>query len=165
MGNVYLRQGHYEQAFQFSLKSLELERELGDRWGIAASLHNLGDIKLQQAQYKAALGFYQESLVILGELGERYIGDGLDNLAALALAQQEFTRAAQLYAASDKIRRRTNSPRENTEQTKYSKRLTQIQGELNEPAFQLAWSQGQALELDQALSLAHNANYLGSGQN
>jgi tetratricopeptide (TPR) repeat protein len=165
LGNVYLRQGHYEQAFQFSFKSLELERELGDRWGIAASLHNLGDIKLQQAQYNAALGFYKESLVILGELGERYIGDGLDNLAALAVVQQEYTRAAQLYAASDRIRRQTNSPREATEQTKYSKRLAQIQGELGEPAFRLAWSQGQELELDQALTLAHNVNYLGSGQN
>lgn len=165
LGCVYMRQGHYEQALQFSFKSLGLERELGDRWGIAASLHNLGEVKLRQGQYQAARNLYLESLGILGELGEKYIGDGLDNLAGLAIAQQDYARAAQLYAASDRLRQQTDSPRDNLEQTKYAQMLVQIRGDLDEAAFKLAWAQGQELELEQALTLAHSVNYLNSNQN
>jgi tetratricopeptide (TPR) repeat protein len=164
IGCVYMNQAHYEQAFEFSFKSLGLERELGDRWGIAASLTNLGNIKFRQGEYNTARSLYLESLEFMCELGERYIGDGLDNLAGLEIAQQEFEKAAQLCGASDKLHEHTNTPRESFQQTKYNNLLAQLHDQLDDTAFNAAWAQGQALELDQALALARSANYLGSGQ-
>lgn len=164
LGRVYMHQEQYEQAFQLLLKSLELERELGDRWGVATNLTNLGNLKLRQGQYDAARSLYLEGLESLCELGEKYIGDGLDNLAGLAIAQQDFEKAALLCAASDKLREQTNAPRESSQQVGYAKLLAALHDRFDEPSFNVAWSKGHALELDQALALARSTNYLGSGQ-
>jgi predicted ATPase/tetratricopeptide (TPR) repeat protein len=164
LGCVYMNQGHYEQAYQLSYKGLELERELGDRWGIAASLHNLGNVRVRQGQFNAARNLYLDSIEMLGEMGEKYLGDGLDNMAGLAVAQQFYERAAQLYAASDKIRQQTQSPRETSEQTTYTNKIAQIRSQLDLPNFEAAWSQGQELELEQALDLARSPNYLGESR-
>ena len=53
------------QAFQLSLKSLGLERQLGDRWGIAASLTNLGNVRFRQGRFDEARELYLEGLEFL----------------------------------------------------------------------------------------------------
>lgn len=160
LGCVYMNQALYEQAFQLSLKSLTIERELGDRWGIAASLTNLGNIKSRQGQLEEARHFYLESLDFLCELGERYIGDGLDNLAGLAIAQHDFEKAVQLCAASDNLRALTRTPRESSQQASYDKLLGQLHERLDGPTLNRVWEQGHSLALNEALSLARSGFYL-----
>jgi predicted ATPase/transcriptional regulator with XRE-family HTH domain len=160
LGCVYMNQGKYALAVDFCLRCQELCREIGDRWGVAASLHNLGNIRLRQGQFPEARRLYLENLEAYIELGERYIGDSLDDLAGLAIAQHEYEKAAQLYAVSEKLRARAGSRRESFLQSTYEKQLVKLHNRLDDGSFKSAWSQGAALELGQALTLARSVNYL-----
>jgi hypothetical protein len=52
-------------------EALAIRRELGDRWGIAASLNNLADVAHDQRDYSAARALSEESLQIYRQVGER----------------------------------------------------------------------------------------------
>ncbi len=160
LGCVYMYQGKYDLGVDFCLRCQELCREIGDRWGVAASLHNLGNIRLRQGLFPEARSLYLENLEAYIELGERYIGDSLDDLAGLAIAQREYEKAAQLYAVSEKLRAKAGSRRESFLQSTYEKQLLKLRGQLDQGSFNAAWSRGLALELDEALALARSANYL-----
>lgn len=160
LGSVYMNQGKYDLAVELTLRCQEIDREIGDRWGMAASLHNLGNIRLRQGLFAEARRLYLENLEANSELGERYIGDSLDDLAGLAIAQHEFEKAVQLYAVSQKLRAKAGSTRESYWQSKYAKQLAKLHDHLDDDAFEAAWLRGRALELDQALALARNPNSL-----
>ena len=62
---------------------LAIQRSLGDRLGIAASLNNLGNVATIQGDYSAARALYEESLTIKRELGDRRgTGISLQNLVS-----------------------------------------------------------------------------------
>mgnify|MGYP002424225862 CR=1 FL=1 len=88
-----------------------------------------------------------------------FIGDSLDDLAGLAIAQQEFEKAAQLYAVSEKIRAKAGTRRESFLQSTYEKQLVKLHSQLDAASFDAAWARGDALELDRALALARSATY------
>jgi len=159
LGCVYMNQGKYDLASELTMRCMDIEREIGDRWGVAASLHNLGNIRLRQGLFDEARSLYLENLDAYIELGERYIGDSLDDLAGLAIAQQEFEKAAQLYAVSEKIRAKAGTRRESFLQSTYEKQLVKLHSQLDAASFDAAWARGDALELDRALALARSATY------
>jgi len=52
-------------------ESLAIQRDRGDRPGIAASLCNLGNVCVELGDYRAARLFYEQSLAIYRDLGDR----------------------------------------------------------------------------------------------
>jgi predicted ATPase/DNA-binding SARP family transcriptional activator len=65
------RQGDYARAKAPLEESLELSRELGDKRGMAKSLHNSGMVSVLQGDYTAAKTSYEESLALLKETGDK----------------------------------------------------------------------------------------------
>ena len=64
-------QGEYPQALDFYQRSLKIREEIGDRDGVAKSLHQIGMLHQDQGEYPQALNFYQRSLKIKEEIGDR----------------------------------------------------------------------------------------------
>jgi hypothetical protein len=63
-------------------------RELGDRWGIAMSLHNLGEVADCQGDTALAQALHLESLAHARELGDRQLAvSALESLAGAAESQ------------------------------------------------------------------------------
>src|SRR4029453_18379222 len=71
-GSLAYRQGDYETARSLHEESLAIRRQLGDRRGIAASLHNLGLVAHRQGDHAAARSLYEESLTTHRELGNQW---------------------------------------------------------------------------------------------
>jgi tetratricopeptide (TPR) repeat protein len=71
LGNVYNSLGRYEDAISYHQQSLEIEREIGDRRGVANSLGNLGNAYYSLGRYEDAKSYYQQSLEIYREIGNR----------------------------------------------------------------------------------------------
>jgi tetratricopeptide (TPR) repeat protein len=69
-------------------ESLAIKRELGDKWGIASSLGNLGILAADQGDYALARALHEESLGLRRELGDR-LGVALSviNLGIAVLAE------------------------------------------------------------------------------
>lgn len=94
-------QGDYAAARALFEESLAINRELGDRRGIAVSLNNLGIVTLRQQDYTAARFLYEESLAIWRELGNRRaIALSLNNLGNVANMQGNYAAARSLHEES-----------------------------------------------------------------
>ena len=105
-GVLAYQQGDYAAARALDEESLAIQRQLGDRKGIAASLNNLGLVACDQGDYSAARALYEESLAIKRELGDRSgIANSLNNLGNVAFDQAEFALARPLYEESLAIAR------------------------------------------------------------
>jgi predicted ATPase/DNA-binding SARP family transcriptional activator/Tfp pilus assembly protein PilF len=99
-------QGDNASARALHEESLGIQRELGNRQGIAVSLNNLGLLAADQGDYASARALYEESLTIKRELGDRQgIAACLNNLGIAAKDQGDYASARTLYEQSLEIRR------------------------------------------------------------
>src|SRR5258707_7200817 len=82
-------------------QSLAIHGELGNRYGIAMSLTNMGSEAVNQGDYPAARALLEESLAIHRELGDRSgIALSLSNLGHVALNQGDHPAGRALYEES-----------------------------------------------------------------
>jgi tetratricopeptide (TPR) repeat protein len=87
-------------------ESLAIRRDLGDRFGIALSLSNLGHVALDQGDFPAARALLEEGLAIRRDLGDRFsIATSLSNLGLVALHESDYAGARALLGESLAIRR------------------------------------------------------------
>jgi tetratricopeptide (TPR) repeat protein len=93
--------GEYTAARALFAESLNLEREMGDKRGIASSLNNLGHLALGQGDYAAGRALYEESLSLRREIGEKEgISASLSNLGVVAMGQGGYVAARKLLEES-----------------------------------------------------------------
>ena len=96
-GILTWQQGDYEGTRGLYEESLAINRELGDKRGIANALISLGLVARDLGDYEGARGLYEESLAIFRELGnKRGIAYAFDNLGLVAL-EQHNTELARLH--------------------------------------------------------------------
>jgi len=97
-GNLSHRHGDYQQAATRYRQGLALQRELGDRHGIAGALNGLGLVAWSLGDYAEARLAFEESLALGRELGlGRGVANSLVNLGNVANSQGDFQRARALY--------------------------------------------------------------------
>jgi predicted ATPase/DNA-binding SARP family transcriptional activator len=107
-------QGDYASARAYHEESLAIQREIGDRYGIAVSLNGLGNVAHSQGDYASAQVYHEESLAIKREIGDRSgIAASLNNLGFMASYQGDYT-SAQVYHKESLIIRREIGDRNGT---------------------------------------------------
>jgi predicted ATPase/DNA-binding XRE family transcriptional regulator len=100
-------QGDHARAAALFEESLALRRELGDTWGVAASLTNLGNIAYYQGDHARAEALYDESLALRREMDDTWgTAASLNNLGNLARHRRDFEHATALFEESLALRRR-----------------------------------------------------------
>jgi tetratricopeptide (TPR) repeat protein len=96
----------YKEAINFHQQSLEIQREIGDRQGEAASLGNLGNAYDSLGEYQRAIDFYQQSLEIQHEIGDKCgEASSLNNLGNVCRKLGEYQRAINFHQQSLEIER------------------------------------------------------------
>ncbi|MBD2186056.1 tetratricopeptide repeat protein [Aerosakkonema funiforme] len=106
LGNAYYSLGQYQEAIRFHQQSLEIAREIGNRFGEGSSLGGLGNAYYSLGQYQEAIRFHQQSLEIAREIGNRF-GEGR-SLGGLGDAYQslgQYQEAIRFYQQSLEIAR------------------------------------------------------------
>ena len=71
LGDLRHAQGKLAQARALLRESIQIDDEIGDRQGRAASLHQLASIEYSQGNYADARALLRESIQIEDELGNR----------------------------------------------------------------------------------------------
>ena len=149
---------------------LAIWRDLGERLGIANSLHNLGNMIYNQGDYPAARAYHGESLAINREIGSRIgIISSLEAFAVLIAAEAtaftapvettklsrephvEMRRVARLRGAAQALREQIGAPLPPREQEIVDRQIAQAQTVLGTAAFTQAWEEGSAMTLEQAI--------------
>jgi hypothetical protein len=135
-------------------ESLTLRRELGDRQGIAQSLHSLANVAREQGDYSSAQALYKESLAIKQELGDRWgIAGSLEGLAYIASASAGPARAARIWGGAERLREEIGSALPPIDRPGHDLQVAAARSALGDDvAFDRAWQAGRALTLEQAIA-------------
>jgi tetratricopeptide (TPR) repeat protein len=155
LGSVALMQGDYERAKVLFEESLAIRRVLFDQQGIAFTLNDLGNVALAQGDYERAEALYEESLAIFQELGSQWgIANALKKFAKLAGVKGQRERAARLLGAAEALREAIGAPMYLPERPDYEQIVTELRSALGDEAFAVAWEEGRAMTLEQAIAYA-----------
>jgi tetratricopeptide (TPR) repeat protein len=131
-------QGDGARAVALHKMSLELYREIQDRWGIAECLEGLAELSSAQAT------------------GEMLVGPGD--------MQSGRVQAVRLFAAAAALRESTGNRLGSNDQIRYQRCYAALAAELGEALFAATWEAGQALPLEQAIDQALTMSVPGESQ-
>ena len=147
LAGVAMEQGDADGARVYWERARQVWSEAGDRNGVSAATHGLGDLALDARDGEHALGHYVEALDIAGaEDDHELIANCLAGIAAGAAGRGQAAEATQLWAAAQRLDAERGALIHPAERARYERWL----GEL--PAAGGALSTGEALAL--ALELA-----------
>ena len=151
-------QGDYARALELEQASLALFRELGNRSHVPWVLKNLGNIALQQGDVARARTLFIEVLTVGRELEmDRVLTYGLIGLAGVAAQQQQAVRAARLLGAAEAnaaYGETITAPSRGANRLYFAAYTAAARAELDEQAFGVAWAEGRAMTLEQAIAYA-----------
>ncbi len=159
LGVLARDQADLDTARRLFEESVAARRSIGDQRGLALVLANLADLAMQEGDYEHARVLLVETLTIQQQLGTPPgIAFALERLAGLAAAQQHSVRALRLSGAADALRAATGASASPSARALLVQRLSAAEQELGEDAADAAWTEGQALSLDEAVAYALSAD-------
>jgi tetratricopeptide (TPR) repeat protein len=136
-------------------EAMAVRRELGDRWGIANSLINLGVVAVAQGDYPSSRSLLTESLAMFRDLADRLgIVSSLEALADLAFASGQPKRGVRLYGYAARLRDEIGYTFQSRNRLDYDHSMVSARASIGDAAFELAWQEGHAMTLEQAIEYA-----------
>jgi hypothetical protein len=112
-------------------------------------------VRQHQGDYERAAARFRESLAMFRELGnKRGIVECLAGLAGLAAKQGQPQWAARLLGAVEALLGALGAAWWPADRVEYERNLAAIQAALDEETFAVAWAEGQAMTLEQAIAYA-----------
>ncbi|MGB9465727.1 MAG: hypothetical protein WBR10_11495, partial [Candidatus Acidiferrum sp.] len=133
-------------------QGLAIFRELGDRWGIAGTLADLGSLAREQRNYPAAHRLYRESIIIFQELEhKRGIARLLECFACSAAAQFQAEHSLRLAGAAAALRQNIGAPLTPAEKLKLDAILDPARQTLTNTACATAWLEGWAIPVEKTI--------------
>ncbi len=144
LGVVEIDEGNDARARSLQETSLALHRKLGDKRGITRALNELGAVDIKRGDDARARVWLTESLALHQELGlTREVADCLESLAQ-AMAREQPARAVSLLSAAAAVRAAIGTPHRTRQQSVHEHFIGALRSILDETAFALAWTDGQA---------------------
>jgi len=151
LGYEHLLEGDHEQATALNEEAARLYRDRGSRGGLVYALDNLAWAALVRGDHGRARVLHEETLALCRELGDKLIGsESLEGLACAAAARGEAERSARLFGAAATLGYQ-QAPAERALREPY---LAEARSLLEEAAWKTAWSEGQAMTFEEAVSYA-----------
>jgi predicted ATPase len=146
-------QGDQEQARSLHQQNMSLMERAHNRGMLGLFLINTGELFQQSGEEQMAQASYREGLGLWPEMlqGEQRLGivKGLAGVAEGAAAQGQAERAGRLFAAAARLLPATSSYREEV-----NRRSAVARAQLNSASFEAGWTAGQAMTVEQAITLA-----------
>jgi len=153
LADIALAQEKFVEATSSVRESLQFFRQQGDDPNTAAALGVLAVSERKQGHLAEATALYKEALSLDKEAGnKKNIGLHLIGLAKIALDQKLCEQSALLLAAASS-HLKVAVDLHPVQRASYERAMAQLHQQLPEAAFQVAWSQGTTLTLEQALAI------------
>jgi non-specific serine/threonine protein kinase len=155
LSDIERRMGEYATAFAMADEALLRGQQDGDMGSVAWSLSYLGRIAFDQGDLATARQRHQDSLEVALEVGDlSNTLRGLEQLAVVACAEGDARRATVLLGAAAALARQHGATRRPVEQGEYQQDVARVRAASDAAAFEAAWSAGQAMTLEQAVTEA-----------
>jgi predicted ATPase len=134
---------------------LDRHREMGDQLAVTGHQSEMAHAARQLGNFEEALSLYRETIQEWQEIGHRgAVAHQLECFAYIAKAKEEGERAVKLISAANVLREVSNSLRTPQESIEYDRELAELQAGMDEDAFNLHWTEGQSMNIEQAIEYA-----------
>jgi predicted ATPase/DNA-binding CsgD family transcriptional regulator len=157
LGMIYLDRGEVARATRHFEESLALSREVGHRFSGSVSLTNLAGAAQARGDHEQAAGLYSEGLTLAIELSDKAnAAYCLEGLARATGARGDHERAARLFGTAEALLEAAGNPLYAHAQDRayYERAVDALRSRMGEEAFRGAWSEGWAMEMEEAVEYA-----------
>jgi predicted ATPase/DNA-binding CsgD family transcriptional regulator len=155
LGDIASYRRQHERATALYEESLGIFRMVGDKFRTAATLVRLAILANGRREHDQAAVLLVESITIWREVGRQGgTASCLEGLAGVAIGRGQAGRAARLVGAAEALRKALEEPLPLPFRSRYERTVAAVRAALDEAAFRSAWSAGQALSLDAAITEA-----------
>jgi non-specific serine/threonine protein kinase len=155
LGITALLTSEYERAQLWFAEATSLWREIGDINSLSYTARQWGFALFHQHDHTGVLTKFHESLILNIELRDKKgIAGCLAAYAAVALARDQFIRAARLFGAVEALFEAIRIKLLPDDYDQYARNVTMLRSRLDEATFQKAWADGSAMTMDKAIEYA-----------
>lgn len=157
LGCLAGQQGDYAAARVHFTKALALRRAEAEKLTLAEALTLLGEVIQRLGEWETARNLYNECLLVAQENGSRaIIAHVFRQLGTLAQSQNQIQCAVRLFASAATLREITGGLGAHTTTTpdEQVQAIATARAMLGEEAFTILWTEGQAMNLEQAIAFA-----------
>jgi DNA-binding CsgD family transcriptional regulator/tetratricopeptide (TPR) repeat protein len=157
LGMIYLDRDERARATRHFEESLALARETGHKFAGCVSLYNLARAAEARGDDDRAAGLYAEGLTLAVELSDKAnAAYCLEGLARVTSARGDHEGAARTFGAAEALLEAAGDPlyAHAQDRADYERAVDALRSRLDEEAFRAAWSEGQAMEMEQAVGYA-----------
>lgn len=155
LGNLAFREGNLEQARLQLDEGLQICRESGRTDMANWALAHLGYVALRQGDQAQAYKFFVDTpkrfVEAASKIGVAYVIEGL---ASLAVMQNKFDKAVQIFAWADAARDKMDDHRPPVEQADVDRDFAVIRSHLGDAMIKTAYAAGRAMTMEQTIALA-----------
>lgn len=137
------------------MECLLIGRETGNILWTAYAYNGLGATATHRGDYHRARELYANALHLFREVGDlRNAAYSLEGLARIAVLEIQYIRAARLFGAAEALREIIHSPWTPPDRLEYTPYLDRLHEAFPEETLAAEWTQGRALNLEQATTYA-----------
>jgi non-specific serine/threonine protein kinase len=155
LGEIATNDSEYARAEALIRESYTLAHAAGDDWGAAHALLCQGLLALRQDDMRGAAQPLLESLGLRRRIQDaRGAVISIEALASVAALDHLPELAARLYGAMQAVRDTLGVPRFGPMRAAWERGMAEARRQLGEPAFDVAWTAGRTIELDDAAACA-----------
>jgi len=147
-----LARGEVELAGGLLERGLAEARRRGDALGTAAASHHLGRVARHRGDLVAAAALHDEALAAREVAGDRAgVADSLEAVAGLAVVRGSHVKAARLHGAAESVRHGLGGGGARRHDPGTERDLERLRAGLDARELELAWAEGAALPLGEAV--------------
>jgi non-specific serine/threonine protein kinase len=155
LGNLALLEGDLARAQALLEEYLTLSQAMGDIYVTANALQTLGVVALAQHDVARARTVLIEALTLRRRLGWAYGAiEDIESMAEVACAEGKPRQATRLLGAAETLRDAMQAPMRPTERAAHERTIVAAKNVLTAETFDLAWAEGAAFTLDEAIAAA-----------
>jgi len=160
LGNLAIvvrARGDAERAASLFEESLTLARDVGDSFLTSEVLSAMGRAECREGNLESAEANLVESLTIAGDLtNPDAAAQALEGFAELAVAKNALKRAATILGAAARLREEIGLRISVHEECEHKRAAAAARAALGDDAFDQAWREGSAMDLEDAVRYALN---------
>jgi predicted ATPase/class 3 adenylate cyclase len=157
LGDLTRSEGDFERAAEVYEALLVQARKVGAPLLMALGLHRLGQIARHRGDFAKAASLLKESLKMHREAGNKPgIAECLAALAGLAASEGRLDGAVRLFGAADALLERIKVPLTPADRAQHDGDLAAARSQVDGQAWEIAWTEGRTMGLEQAIEFALN---------
>jgi predicted ATPase/class 3 adenylate cyclase len=155
LATIAIQANDYHGARASLLESVNIYEEVGARFNVILEKSNLAHLERRRANFASALEYYRETILAFRDIGQTgAVSHQLECFGFIALEEDQDERALQLFAAANTLREKRGTPMTPDEELYFAEQLTSLREKLEEKQFELAWSKGRSMTMEEAIELA-----------